>query len=294
MTAALLLDQPDLIAPHKARRMHFGPDHGPRLAILNARGARFEGGGDEPELSLKWIPRGAARYRVAGRSFVLGAGTQLLLNRGQSYSLDMRESSESFVVFFPRALADAAWRTHGARDEAFPEIPAVASSPTPLLQASLTRLRDEARRAAPAQAALVEGAFALLADVAALAFARRGMAQRVPALRRTTRDELLRRVARAETYLVETQTHATLEGAAAAAALSPFHLIRVFRAVYGRPPLAFAAARRLDAARDALIMTADAIEDIARAAGYESRSAFDRAFVRQFGATPGAVRAARN
>ncbi len=39
------------------------------------------------------------------------------------------------------------------------------------------------------------------------------------------------------------------------------------------------------AARDALLLTGDGIEDVARAAGYESRTAFDRAFARRFGAT---------
>jgi AraC family transcriptional regulator len=153
-------------------------------------------------------------------------------------------------------------------------------------------MREEARSEAPSGAVLSELALALLADVTALAHHRRRMAQRLPVIRRATREELLRRVARAESYLAEEGAEATLEGAARMAALSPFHLIRMFRAVHGETPLAWAAGRRLERARDALQMTEDAIEEIARRAGYESRTAFDRAFRRRFGDTPGMVRRA--
>lgn len=294
MSIMLLLDQPDLIAPSRARRLQFGEGQGADIAILNAKGARYEGGGDEPELSLKWIPQGRAHYRSEGKSFALAGNTQLLLNRGQPYCLAMREPSESFVVFFARPLADAAWRAHTGTGETFGEVPSVAGSPPAALQAALTRLRDEAQQSEPDGDTLSELALALLGDVVALAQERRAMLRRLPSLRRATREELLRRIARAESYLLQTRRGATLDGAAAAAALSPFHLIRVFRAVHGATPLAWGAGRRLDAARDGLILTGDAIEEIARRAGYESRTAFDRAFLRRFAATPGAVRAARH
>jgi AraC-like DNA-binding protein len=61
--------------------------------------------------------------------------------------------------------------------------------------------------------------------------------------------------------------------------------------VYGKTPLAFAAGKRLESARDALLMTDDPIADIAERAGYDSRNAFDRAFVRRFKTTPGKLRA---
>ncbi len=293
MAATLLLDQPDLIAPARTRRLRFGDASAPRIVLLNARGARFSGGGDEPELSLKWIPQGEARYRSEGRHFALSGATQLLLNRGQPYTLDMTQPSESFVMFFDRKLADAAWASHSGTIEPFPEVPSVAGLPPPSLHAALRALRDATRQSAPSGVALIEGALALLGDVAALAMERRAMLSRLPSLRRATRAELLRRIARAETYLMQSRHEATLDGAAGAAALSPFHLIRVFRAVHGETPLAWASGKRLEMARDSLLRTGDAIEDIARRAGYESRTAFDRAFARRFRQAPGAVRMAR-
>lgn len=288
----LRLDQPDLLDASRARRLQFGDD-GPRVSILNARGARYEGGADAPDLSLKWIPHGAARYHTEGKRFTLRADIQLLLNRGQPYSLDMRDPAESFVLFFDRTLADDAWWSYTNRSEPFPEVPSVAALSPASLRTAVAQLRIESQRTVPRGDRLNELALAVLNDVAVLTFERRAMLSRVPSLRRATREELLRRLARAETYLVQTHAHATLEGAANAAALSQFHLIRMFRAVYGETPLAWASGKRLDAARDAVLLTDDAIEAIANHAGYESRTAFDRAFQRRFGEPPGGLRARR-
>jgi len=287
------LDQPDLIDASRARRLRFGDAYGPHIAILNARGARYDGGADAPDLSLKWIPQGAARYRTEGKSYTLREDVQLLLNRGQPYTLDMHHPSESFVVFFDRALADTAWTSLTRRDEPFPEVPSIAGlSPAPLRK-TLAQLRVEAQRPDPSGDRLTELAFAVLGDLAALTFERRDMLTRVPSLRRATREELLRRLARAETYLVRAHAAATLEGAADAAALSQFHLIRIFRAVYGETPLAWSCGKRLEVARNAVLLTDESIEEIAHRTGYESRTAFDRAFQRRFGEPPGGLRARR-
>jgi AraC-like DNA-binding protein len=289
MQTTLRLDQPDLIAPERTRRMAFG-DGSERITILNARGRLWDGGGDEPDLSLKWIPDGAAHYTSERAHFDLSGNAQLLLNRGQPYRLHMKEVSESFVVFFSRELADRAWQALTGSGEAMPEAPSVAGLSQDELRRDLATLRAAARRDAVDPARLEEMAFAVLSGVAALARTRRRMRDAVPALRGATRGELLRRLARAEAYLIEEQNGASLEGAADAAALSPFHLIRMFRGVYGATPLAFAAGKRLDSARDALLMTDDPIAAIAERAGYATRNAFDRAFVRRFKTTPGAMR----
>jgi AraC-like DNA-binding protein len=293
MDVALRLDQPDVSNPGASRRVAFGPGGSPQIAILNGRGVDFEGGADEADLSLKWLPEGTADYRTEGRDYRLAGNAHLVLNRGQPYRMRMRGRSESFVLFFPRAAADAAWQMQTGETGSMPEMPTVAAATPVALQNRLSSLREACRRSTPDREALAEWSCAILNDIVALSQTRRGQAARLPALRKTTRDELLRRLVRAEAYLVETGARATLSGAARAAALSPFHLIRVFDAVFGETPLAYAATKRLERARDMLAGTTQPITDIALAAGYESRNAFDRAFSRRFGVTPGGVRAAR-
>lgn len=293
MGVSLTLDQPDLLAPERARRAHFGSEGGERIAILNGRGRAFEGGAWSTALCLKSMAQGSADYESGGRSFRLAGDTQLLLNRGEDYRLRFRETAESFTISYPRALADAAWGTLSRASGAMPEFPTVAGRSPARLNGELDVLRTESREVEPDGDALIEHALTLLSEIAALARHRRKQVDRVPAMRATTREELLRRLARAEDYLLSARGKLTLEGAAGAAALSPFHLISVFRAVHGETPLAFATRARLEAARDALLLTLDSIEKIASRAGYESRTAFDRAFRRAFGATPGAIRAQR-
>jgi AraC-like DNA-binding protein len=289
MAASLVLDQPDLLSPNRSRRAQFGRAGTERIGILNGRGRAYEGGAASTDLSLKWMANGSADYESAGRHFRLAGASQLLLNPGEPYRLRFRETSESFTVTFSRALADAAWAQLGSAN-ALPEFPTVAGRSPAVLNAHLSALYDEAQQDDVDGDVLIEQSFALLGELARLARDRRKQAKRIPALRHATRDELLRRMARAEDYLLSAREKPTLVRAADAAALSPFHLIRVFRAVHGKTPLAFAARARLEAARDALMMTADSIEEIALRAGYESRTAFDRAFRRAFGATPGSLR----
>jgi AraC family transcriptional regulator len=288
MEFAVRLDQPDVRQPGKSRRISFGSANLPAFAILNGRASAFEGGADEADLSLKWLAEGAAEYRTEGRAYRVANDEQLMLNRGQPYR--MRMQGESFVLFFPKAAADAAWQMYTRNGEALPEIPTVAAASPVLLQNRLMELRDESVRARPSGEKLLELSCAVLGELVSLAHTRRRHAMKLPALRKTTRDELLRRVVRAESYLADLGTNATLAGAAHAAALSPFHLIRVFNAVFGQTPLAYAAAKRLERARDLLIESDKPIGDIALAAGYESRNAFDRAFLRRYRVTPGAFR----
>jgi AraC family transcriptional regulator len=293
MEFGIQIDQPDLGRPSASRRLAFGAPGAPTVVILNGTATGFEGGADAPELSLKWLPVGTADYFTEGRSYRLAGTTQMLINRGQSYRMHIRAPSESFVVFVPKVAADAAWQAQTGVAEPLPEIPTAAAQSPHALQSSLARLRAETRTPEPDAARLQDLCCAVLSELAALTVARRGQAMRIPVVRRSTREELLRRLLRAEAYLSDCRGSATLTGAADAAALSPFHLIRLFSAVYGETPLAYATRKRLEQSRNDLIQSRASIASIAVKAGYNSRTAFDRAFARLFNQTPGAVRAAR-
>jgi AraC family transcriptional regulator len=290
MEVAVRLEQPDLVRPDASRSLRWTAPDAPEIAILNGNGTAFEGGSDAPDLSLKWVPRGAAEYRSEGRSHRLAAGRQLMLNRGQPYRLRMLKPSETFVLFFPKPLCDAAWQALSGTGDALPEVPPLsAEAPLPLV-AHVNALRTEAHQEKPDGKRLHEISLAVLTEMVALAAFRRGQLGLVPALRPTTRRELLQRLLRAQDYLSAVGADATLAGTAKAAALSPFHLIRAFRAVFGETPFAYAAGIRLDRARQTLLASRLPIAEVAQRAGYDSRTAFDRAFARRFGAAPGALR----
>ena len=67
-------------------------------------------------------------------------------------------------------------------------------------------------------------------------------------------------------------------------------LVRLFRAASGRAPLALLANLRLSLARNRLRASSEPIAAIAAEVGYESETAFSRAYARHFTTAPGADR----
>lgn len=100
-------------------------------------------------------------------------------------------------------------------------------------------------------------------------------------------NRLLRALEKIERSLAEPIGPADI---AEAAALSPHHFCRYFRAMTGHSVMGYVRARRLSIAVQKLAGRDDRIVDIAFDAGFESQEAFTRAFKRRFGTTPGAVR----
>jgi AraC family transcriptional regulator len=84
----------------------------------------------------------------------------------------------------------------------------------------------------------------------------------------------------------------TLEAVAAVAGFSAFHFHRVFRVAYGENLNAYVVRHRMQRAARELRSTDRRVIDIALKCGYESASAFGRAFLRAFEMTPSAYRAA--
>jgi AraC family transcriptional regulator len=84
----------------------------------------------------------------------------------------------------------------------------------------------------------------------------------------------------------------TLQNIAAAADLSPFHFHRVFRVAFGENLNAFVIRHRLQRAAYELRYSKRSITEIGLRCGYESPSAFGRAFARAFDLSPSAYRAA--
>jgi len=82
-----------------------------------------------------------------------------------------------------------------------------------------------------------------------------------------------------------------LEELASAAAFSPFHFHRVYRAIAGETPVETAARARLQGAAIALLRGSEPVAAVAKRAGYGSQAAFTRAFRAAYGIPPAAYRA---
>jgi AraC family transcriptional regulator, activator of mtrCDE len=153
----------------------------------------------------------------------------------------------------------------------------------------MAAIRDELDAARP-------GAAAIAADLASalLLMILRAHFDREPADRGLFGLLSLRETARAVAAMLETPERAwMLDELALRAGASRATLVRIFRKTVGMAPLAFLSELRLGLARRKLYAGTESLATIAAKAGYQSESAFSRAFQRRFGVRPGEARRAR-
>ena len=86
------------------------------------------------------------------------------------------------------------------------------------------------------------------------------------------------------------QRELTVAEIAAVACLSPFHFTRMFKRVTGKTPYGFVSEERLDRARRLLGDRTIPLVDVALSSGFSSQGAFNTAFKRSVGRTPGEYR----
>jgi len=143
----------------------------------------------------------------------------------------------------------------------------------------LDHIRAESRAPDAATPLAVEGlVLALGAEFARTAEPRAG--RRRPAWLDRTREAL-------NSGFVE---RVTLAGLAAEAGVHPVHLAAAFRAAFGKSVGEYVRARRIDAARSALMDHTRSINEIALSFGFSSQSHFTRVFRQHTGITPLAYR----
>src|SRR5712671_2657229 len=99
-------------------------------------------------------------------------------------------------------------------------------------------------------------------------------------------------MSRAVTAMLRAPAHPwTLDALAAEAHVSRATLVRIFRREGDLPPLGFLSELRLGLARQRLSSTNATLAQVAAAVGYDSESAFARAFRKRYGISPGRLRA---
>jgi len=105
-----------------------------------------------------------------------------------------------------------------------------------------------------------------------------------------TRNELTR-LCRARDLLRETHDRPlSIREVAREAAISPFHFIRRFEAVFGETPHQFRIQARLERAKRLLALSDYSITDVCLEVGFESLGSFSDLFARRVGVAPSVYR----
>lgn len=114
----------------------------------------------------------------------------------------------------------------------------------------------------------------------------------IEACKPMTKADLASRADRAQQFMLRSypDSELTIRAISREACLSPFHLIRVFKAVTGTTPMKYLRAARMTASRRLLRETSYSVTRVANSVGYSDRTAFTRAFQRHFGVAPSSLR----
>jgi AraC-like DNA-binding protein len=271
--------------------------------ILHERAAEFQGAG-AGYLSIKSFFGGQASYTVGRRRYLVSEHAFLVLNEGQPYEIALAASApiESFCVFFAPGLAEAIQRSLTVPDDRL-LLDLMPPRSAPLSFHEQTYPHDDVlspallslRRALGSGPADPLWLGERLHDLARRLLQLHGNVEReierLPAARRATREELYRRLHLArELAEMAYDTPLTLDDMARAAGLSPNHLLRTFKQVFGQTPYQYLVATRLARARQLLEHTEQPVTEICLAVGFASLGAFSWLFRQRVGVSPAAYR----
>lgn len=268
-------------------------------------------GENEGPLSIKCCFGGQEIYETEGTRLTVEETSYLVLNQGQCYTSAMeslipwqgKETAESFCVWFRPGFAEQVRHSltlPDARllDDALPDtIP-----PTDffdrlyphdeLVSPTLFRIRRAVLKGSATQDWMEEQFHLLMEALLQMHLNVYREAERLPAMRQSTRLELYRRLHRARDYMTSHwDLRVSLSEVANAACLSPHHFLRQFAHLFGETPHQYHRRTRLERARTLLLTTESPVVEICIALGFESLGSFSGLFRRHFGLAPAQYRA---
>ncbi len=291
---------------HEPFRRWFYQHWGRENCIVWARTRRVDMPPYEQRLSIKAAWGGAEDYFVDGRRVAVDDATFMILNDGRTYASQLRSRTPvtSFAIFFRPGMAQDVARCCARTPEDLLEHPgdviadAVEFSEQVrahdrLISPVLRFIRRHVENGLSDENWYEEQLYFLLQRMQALHRHDLAVARLIPASRASTRRELFRRVGLSADFI---HTHYAqpigLAEIAAAAHLSAYHCLRIFKSVHGSTPVAYLNQRRVLAAERLLRDTEVCVDEVAARVGFESRTTLYRHLKRMRGVAPSALRAA--
>ena len=241
-------------------------------------------------LSIKAVFRGSETYFFDSRRVRVAPGEMLIVAPETIYasSIDTPIETDSFSVFIPANLLGGEGSGQIGRflDRG---LEAVNLGGQVRLYQSLKNL--SAALAGDDEMAREEGFACLLGELGGSCDALGKSCETIDARTPGRRAELLRRALRAKA-LIDADPCRTLSLAelSAEACLSPYHLLRVFKAAFRQTPAQYMTAQRMEYAGELLSSKKEqTVAAVAKDCGYSDASAFARAFRRHWGYPPTAA-----
>jgi AraC family transcriptional regulator len=272
-------------------------------AILTGTSTRYWVPDFPGTLSIKSVTRGEAVWNAANRRFPVTPSSYLVLQDRQIYSIEIDATlpMTTFCIFFRRGFVeDISYCLTASEDVLLQNPQPSAAGPLEFhehLERSIGPVADcleTLRRKSLGENAsqLVDDDFlplvqALLQEESLL----RCRANHISAARASTRLEVFRRVLRGRDFLLSMIGEpCNLDEIAKAAALSPFHFHRAFKAVFRQTPHDYLIAERLRHAKHLLRSGRYSVLETCLACGFSSLGSFSSLFHKKFGISPAAFK----
>jgi AraC-like DNA-binding protein len=273
-------------------------------SVLHGRSRDYHVDRYRGTLSLKSVVEGEGLWRTSRGVFRVDAGSFLLLNDGQEYSLDIegRTPTETVCLFFETGFVERTAGDLAAPVAALLDDPAREGRPpfdvverlypkTGAIAAALAQLSAGLASGAASSAWLEDRFFDFAGRLVALRDETEREADAFPGRHAATRRELQRRLHLARDFVDSCFAEPlTVARIAEVACLSPFHFHRAFRRAFGITPMQHLQRARLAAAERLLRSTDRPVSRICRDVGFESFGSFSALFRRRFGEPPSSLR----
>jgi AraC family transcriptional regulator len=281
---------------------HWGREN----CVISARTRYAEYPLYQQRLSIKAAWGGTEDYFIDGRRVAVDDDTFMILNDGRSYASHLRNRTPvtSFSIFFRPGMAEDVARVHVLTPEALLS-DLSGGAPGPIEFSEHVRTRDRlitpvlrfihgyVESGVTDEAWYEDQLYFLLQRMRVLHRDDLAAAQLIPTRRASTRRELFRRLGLCVDFInTHYRSQVSLAEIAAAAHLSPYHCLRVFKALHGSTPVTYLNNRRVRAAERLLRNTDLAVDEVAARSGFESRITLFRQIKRVRGVAPSALRSA--
>jgi AraC family transcriptional regulator len=278
-----------------------------RAVFTSGRGYSYFAQTPGLPLSLKCMFNGRALYRIDRGEFSVDDGGYLILNNRQPYSIAIASPTrvETFVLWFPDGWAEDVGQGLSQPNERLLDEPANGGTAASFFECYTPHDGAVSPKVGELRAAFKGGAMIeddwleerLRELLAAMVQTQSGVKHRtdgLPAVRASTREELWRRVNRARDFLhAHLGSRIRLAEVAAAACLSPFHLLRIFQAAFRQTPHEYLNQCRLERAKFLLEKTRIPVTTICLDCGFTSLGSFSGLFHKNLGMSPRKWRAIR-
>ena len=255
-------------------------------------------------LSIKFCLEEAVRYVVGKQDITVPPGSFYVVNDGTEMEcLPNNPGVKALIVFFTDTLVSDVSRNRRFDDKKLLDNPAPIAAPEYFFEhiyrqpGQLTRQlqllsRQMATATGPDHTLAPDLFYHLAENLFSLQQGVSRQISRVNARTPATRQELFRRVLRAKEFMQDYwNTELQLEQIAQVACLSPYHFHRSFREAFGQSPMKWLRQLKIQHAQSMLETGKLSVTQIAYRCGFADIYSFSKAFKRELGVPPTAVRA---